>query len=111
MADGGRSTPTGLSGETGGGLAAHAADPAKLSVFTTRSSDSDDGDDSESFVYLKYWKPRGVTCTTDRTVRGGSGRCVLEGWGGGGGGGGATFWDVTGASALNYIKVCRQMDA
>lgn len=24
----------------------------------------------ESFVYVKYWKPRGVTCTTDRRVRG-----------------------------------------
>ena len=23
-----------------------------------------------AFVYLKYWKPRGVTCTTDRKVRG-----------------------------------------
>jgi 16S rRNA U516 pseudouridylate synthase RsuA-like enzyme len=22
------------------------------------------------FVYLKYWKPRGVTCTTDRSIRG-----------------------------------------
>ena len=21
------------------------------------------------FVYLKYWKPRGVTCTTDRSIR------------------------------------------
>ena len=24
----------------------------------------------EKFVYLKYWKPRGVTCTTDRSVPG-----------------------------------------
>jgi len=22
------------------------------------------------FIYLKYWKPRGVTCTTDRNIRG-----------------------------------------
>lgn len=26
--------------------------------------------EGDGFVYLKYWKPRGVTCTTDRRVRG-----------------------------------------
>ncbi|KAA8493254.1 23S rRNA pseudouridine [Porphyridium purpureum] len=25
---------------------------------------------SDQFVYLKYWKPRGITCTTDRRIQG-----------------------------------------
>lgn len=43
-----------------------------------RHDSSSDGDDEDgaplplesSFLYLKYWKPRGVTCTTDARVRG-----------------------------------------
>ena len=26
--------------------------------------------DMARFVFIKYWKPKGVTCTTDRTIRG-----------------------------------------
>lgn len=28
------------------------------------------GSSKERHVYIKYWKPRGVTCTTDRTIKG-----------------------------------------
>ena len=27
------------------------------------------GRPGEQFVYLKYWKPVGVVCTTDRSIR------------------------------------------
>ncbi|KAK3270194.1 hypothetical protein CYMTET_21396 [Cymbomonas tetramitiformis] len=49
--------PYAVSAEGGSGLELNLARRQKLP--------------SESrFVYIKYWKPRGVTCTTDRTIRG-----------------------------------------
>lgn len=38
---------------------------------TDKSSlDKDDGDTTAFFEYIKYWKPRGITCTTDTRIRG-----------------------------------------
>jgi 23S rRNA pseudouridine2604 synthase len=33
------------------------------------ASDHGELEGEERFVYIKYWKPRGVTCTTDPSVR------------------------------------------
>lgn len=39
--------------------------PVKWQVLNSVNSSS-----KEKFVYVKYWKPRGVICTTDRTIAG-----------------------------------------
>lgn len=41
---------------------------AAASAFAAAAADGGDG--IAPFFYIKYWKPRGVTCTTDRSVRG-----------------------------------------
>ena len=49
-----------------------------LNGLTRKSSNDDDDDDDGDgikdekavFEYIKYWKPRGVTCTTDRRIAG-----------------------------------------
>ena len=34
------------------------------------SNQDSDGTDNDTFAYIKYWKPRGVVCTTDRSIPG-----------------------------------------
>lgn len=58
------------------GMVANHDDYAEMSSSGTRNDDEstttnnrvDDVSTSNNFEYIKYWKPRGVTCTTDRTV-------------------------------------------
>jgi pseudouridine synthase len=51
-----------------------AADAGATDVAPGRDDSSDGGcaplPFEERFVYVKYWKPRGVVCTADRSIRG-----------------------------------------
>lgn len=43
---------------------------AAAAAFAAAVAVGGDGDGTAPFVYLKYWKPRGITCTTDRRIAG-----------------------------------------
>ena len=43
----------------------------ELNTFNDSNDDNNDNDDDcdmKKFTYIKYWKPRGVTCTTDMNI-------------------------------------------
>ncbi|KAG7360421.1 RNA pseudouridylate synthase [Nitzschia inconspicua] len=40
----------------------------KRNASSNELQNDDTSHNSKTFEYIKYWKPRGITCTTDRTV-------------------------------------------
>jgi 16S rRNA U516 pseudouridylate synthase RsuA-like enzyme len=38
-------------------------------VFWQELNEKTDASGPQQYVYIKYWKPEGVICTTDRTIR------------------------------------------